>query len=329
MNAPKHSLVQKEHPFIWIQPRYKLKNWEQVNQVNSEITPEGFEVLLCSFDKVCEILKIDKNTPISELEDILRKSAPKQKSDLDLYILQEVFHVLSLWYDQTPLSINLFPESFLDKRIYDILEKNKQLASKIHLEVLEYWYTEQPPIKLVENIKKIQKLWYKVGLDDYPCWFNDDELLKTKGLALDFIKIDKQFAVKWDTKSVIKCINKILVTDFSGEIIIEWIETEVFCKILQIKIQNKIKYLEGKLKAKELEEYQNKMYSITRKNPEKKEIQQELDIQKSIHDTKRKIENLKNITLQWYFFAKKAPIQLVQELVSSTSENVENICTRA
>ncbi|MCH2189012.1 EAL domain-containing protein [Candidatus Gracilibacteria bacterium] len=268
------------HSYLGVQEIHKI-----ISLKNGEISTSAqiYEVLICSFEKIYQILKIPENTPINELENTLKTAHSRVKSDIDLLNLQEVLYLLKNGYIKNPLSINLFPFSLSDKRILDMLEESKQYSDFLHIEILEYGYFQGQELS-EKNIKQIQDWGYEVGIDDFPCGFNHNDILMNPHIQLDFVKIDKQFSLEYEKeqdsikkqqhlKKLMKCMQDILDTGFTGRIVIEGIESEEFFEKLKGKISNKIRY------------------------------------KKSQGGGEQQIQVLENIYLQGYFFHKKEPIK--------------------
>ena len=187
---------------------------------------------------VSEILSRFKDETVMNALNILKKS----NRTLDLLYKALEYSYKNVWTKS--LSLNAYLEDLSDPNFLEIinwLEENYDIDnSQIIIEILEdnYWKIDENTIK---NIKSLQKLWFKISIDDLSLYENIEknnlsaailvELLDND-IIPDYVKIDGPFLQKiinnkvsteWINmfKELLKKLKSLWV-----EIVWEWIHNE-------------------------------------------------------------------------------------------------------
>ena len=120
---------------------------------------------------------------------------------LDLYMLELVCREIARWREAglplLPVSVNqskpLFYEADYIQRLSDLMEKYQIPANLITLEILEGLAAENAEI-LNEKIKHIQKLGFRVSMDDFGSGYSSFHTLAN--LQIDELKLDRSFLLE-------------------------------------------------------------------------------------------------------------------------------------
>ncbi len=273
MNIQQQPLL--EDDTLWIQPKVKLVNVSKYLKTKDPKLINWVEALILEMNESF-LKKLESATAEEHLE-------------IDVFVLEKVFTLLSQWHNITPIAVNIFQSSFIHEKISELLHKYKDFSKFLDIELLEYGHI-QDINKIWTHIREYQRLGYHIWIDDFPRWFNNTVLLADNRISLNFIKIDRDYAIRSNISGILGEIDKILNMGFIGDIIIEWVETEKFCNQLKQAIDTKLKLLYDKT----LEIWDKTL-----------EIWDDTLVQKLVYN----IHTLQEITLQWYVIWRKTPIQ--------------------
>lgn len=234
---------------------YKLKNWTETQET---ITFYKQKIV----DNLWEVTKFEvlSQVPSKCFDILMEEISDEDKYKIDMDILREMLLYIRTHNITYNLSINLNPSTLINKSFLEDMYKifsfhKKKDIARLEFEITENWYFNSEEIKVLnENISKIQKLWIKIWIDDYPNLNNNNELLdKIKGL--DFVKIDKAFLLdyrRWfiSLDELIKKVEK-FVFDIKARawsnitIVMEWVESEDLFNILSQNFSKDIQLFQG------------------------------------------------------------------------------------
>ncbi|WP_054874104.1 EAL domain-containing protein [Oxobacter pfennigii] len=202
----------------WFQPIYHLKNNKAI----------GYEALLRDSSQL-------EDSPINIF---LEAHKNGYRNILDLMSVKAAF---TAFKDETPLFINVFPSTLLEKNFLSWWDSNMPLMRPIVLELLEnepIWNWKD--LKII--VRELHKKGVKIAIDDMGTGYSFFQ--QWIELEPSFIKLDRYFAENLSTNYRKQNTIKSLIDLFSDttEIIIEGIETK---EDLEIAEQLGILYAQG------------------------------------------------------------------------------------
>lgn len=236
---------------------YTSTSWEelreQVRLLKQYIVNEVWDIIKW------EILSSLPNIKNLHFDQLMEDISDEEKYDIDMKILREVLSYIKTHKIDNILSININPSTLINpkfiKNIIEIfLELNFHEFIQLEIEITENGYFTPEQIKILnENIKRIQSIWIKIWIDDYPNNNNNNELLD-KINGIDFVKIDKYpliSYVNWDIdqKTLIEVI-WVYIHDIQNrvgrdvDIVIEWVETEELVDLIKKNFWENIKFFQ-------------------------------------------------------------------------------------
>ena len=191
-----------------------------------------YEALVRMIDKEGKII-----TPFFFLEDILHTNL---YNEITKHIVQTVFRTIAK--TSNAISLNLNFSDILDDNLYKIIideiEKNKELADKLTIELLEYeLFGDYTQVK--KNIEKIRSYGVKIALDDFGSGYSNYAIFKE--IDIDIIKIDGTIIKEIDTSEVLFDIAKsiVVLADSLGiELVAEFVHSRnVYEKVKELGIR--------------------------------------------------------------------------------------------
>lgn len=167
---------------------FKVYLQPKINLQNDKIC--GAEALVRWISKDLGFMTPDKFIPIFEKNGFISK--------VDFYMLDSVFGIMKRLidegYDDITISVNQSRETIND---VNYLEKLRAIVDKydvdtryIELEITESVFTEDNN-KIIHIVKEIQKLGFKVSMDDFGSGYSSLNLLKE--VPINILKIDRIF----------------------------------------------------------------------------------------------------------------------------------------
>ncbi len=122
-------------------------------------------------------------------------------TEVDLYIWEEVCKQIRQWIDAglqpPPISVNMsrrdLYEPNLVAKIQNIIEKYNLTADRLHIEITESAYMDNPE-QLLEVVEKLQSLGFHIEMDDFGSGYSSLNTLKD--VAVDMLKLDMKFVAE-------------------------------------------------------------------------------------------------------------------------------------
>ena len=122
-------------------------------------------------------------------------------NDLTKRVLEHVFKQIQK--TQIDISVNLNFSDILDNKIYNLildeLERNKEFASWLVVELLEYELVEELDI-ILERLLKIKEYGVKIAVDDFGSGYSNYAMFQS--LPIDILKIDGSLIKDIDTSEI-------------------------------------------------------------------------------------------------------------------------------
>lgn len=206
----------------YYQPIYDVKTNEIVK----------YEALARMVDKEGAVL-----TPYFFLEDILHTNLYNEITKL---IVQNVFKTIAR--TSNAISLNLNFSDILDDNLFGIIideiQKNKELADKLTIELLEYELLENYQL-VKKNIEAIRSYGVKIALDDFGSGYSNYAIFKE--IKIDIIKIDGTIIKEIDTSEVLFDIARsivVLADALDIDIVAEFVHSKnVYEKVKELGIR--------------------------------------------------------------------------------------------
>lgn len=192
-------------------------------------------------------LELLSQIPSMALDTLMWEISPEERYTFDLNILRRMIEFVTLYDNNNKYSINLNPSTlihpnFIKDMSQIFYERKITDYSQIDFEITENGYFNDDEIKVLNaNIAYIQKLWIKIGIDDYPNMNNNNELLD-RIANIDFVKIDKWFLLSYKDRDIPldmllrvfeRHIRDIRARVWNVDIVVEWVENEELFLILK------------------------------------------------------------------------------------------------
>ena len=190
-----------------------------------------YEALVRMIDKEGKVI-----TPFFFLQDILHTNL---YNEITKYIVQTVFKTIKR--TSASISLNLNFSDILDDNLYngiiEEIEKNKEMAHKLTIELLEYELLEDYE-QVKNNIEKIRSYGVKIALDDFGSGYSNYAIFKE--IEIDTIKIDGTIIKEIDASEVLFDIAKsivVLAESLGIEIVAEFVHSKsVYEKVKELGI---------------------------------------------------------------------------------------------
>ncbi|WP_295583554.1 EAL domain-containing protein [uncultured Oscillibacter sp.] len=117
---------------------------------------------------------------------------------LDQYVWEQSCAVLKRWDEEgrphLPISVNVSRADIYNADIADVLvgivEKYGLSPSRLHLEITESAYTENPH-QIVETVRRLRELGFVVEMDDFGSGYSSLNMLNS--MPVDILKLDMKF----------------------------------------------------------------------------------------------------------------------------------------
>jgi diguanylate cyclase (GGDEF)-like protein len=162
-------------------------------------------------------------------------------NDLTKRVLEHVFKQIQ--QTKIDISVNLNFSDILDNKIYNLileeLEKNKEFASWLVVELLEYELVEELEIILV-RLLKIKEYGVKIAVDDFGSGYSNYAMFQT--LPIDILKIDGSLIKDIDSSEIsYKITNSIvlLAKELGITTVAEFVHSEaVYDKVKSLEIDD-------------------------------------------------------------------------------------------
>lgn len=165
---------------MYLQPKYRLSDGE-----------------LCGAEVLCRWLHPEKGLmPPVDFIPLFEKNGFILK--LDEYMWEQACKTLRDWIDEgrnpVPLSVNIsryhIQHNDLEKVLTDLVTKYDISTSLLTLEITESLFLDKPE-ELNRELVKLQKLGFKLEVDDFGAGFSSLNLIRN--ISVDTIKIDREF----------------------------------------------------------------------------------------------------------------------------------------
>lgn len=202
---------------------FKVYLQPKINMISSKLV--GAEALVRWESKEKGFLTPDKFIPIFENNGFIIK--------LDFYVFEQVCEYLALISEDISelptISVNMSRLHLYDKDfVYDlksIADRYQVDTRYLEIEITENAFFEDAE-QLIDTARQIKKFGFKISVDDFGSGYSSLNMLKD--IAVDIIKIDKQFLDFTDNNEKGKKILKSIIgmaNDINMEVVIEGVET--------------------------------------------------------------------------------------------------------
>lgn len=203
---------------VYFQPKFKLAD-ESVS---------GAEALVRWEHPVNGIILPEQFIPLFEKNGFI--------TDLDVYVWNETCKTLREWldmgYDDISVSVNVSRVDILTADIAETLlsitERHDVPRDKLHLEITESAYTENP-VQIVPVVEKLHDLGFVIEMDDFGSGYSSLNMLSE--LTLDILKIDMRFLQEHSGRNSRKSILNFIIS------LAKWMKLSVVAEGIESKEQ--------------------------------------------------------------------------------------------
>lgn len=215
--------LEQGHLKLFLQPKYELKH---------ETLAEA-EALVRWIDPVSGMIPVGEFIPIFEKCGFMRQ--------IDYFIFEEVLCLLEKWMDEgkepIKISVNLSKSHFLEdiffeKKFMPIFQKHRVPANLIEFEISESLMMDQEG-KLLEFVKKLQRLGFSCSMDDFGSGYSSLNMLKS--LPVTVIKLDQKM-FREEEKERGKIVSRGIIRiakELNMKVVAEGVETREYVDFLK------------------------------------------------------------------------------------------------
>lgn len=179
--------LEEEQFLVYLQPKYRLRDGALV----------GAEALVRWKHPEWGMQSPAEFIPVFEQNGFITK--------LDQYIWEKTCSILKKWeksgYPPIPVSVNVSRADIYNTNITNILmgilEKYDILPQRLHLEITESAYTENPG-QIIETVRCLRNLGFVIEMDDFGTGYSSLNMLNQ--MPLDILKLDMKFVESENTK---------------------------------------------------------------------------------------------------------------------------------
>ncbi|MGN0702165.1 MAG: EAL domain-containing protein [Lentihominibacter sp.] len=208
---------------IYFQPKYSLRNDGLA----------GAEALVRWIHPQLGFLSPGEFIPVFEKNGFI--------SRLDRHVWEQVCMIMHEWdekgYSPFPVSVNMsratiYNEKLLETLLY-LTDKYKLNPSRLHLELTESAYTENPD-QIISSVKSIRDAGFIVEMDDFGSGYSSLNMLNQ--MKFDILKLDMKFIQNETAKPTDKGILRFIITLarwLNLSVVAEGVETHVQLERLQ------------------------------------------------------------------------------------------------
>ena len=166
--------------FVYLQPKYRIKDENLV----------GAEALVRWIHPELGFQAPDKFIPLFEKNGFITK--------LDQYIWDKTCALIREWDDKghTPISVSVnvsradIYNADLADILIEIVEKYDLAPSRLHLEITESAYTENPK-QIIDTVSHLRELGFIIEMDDFGSGYSSLNMLNE--MPIDILKLDMKF----------------------------------------------------------------------------------------------------------------------------------------